>query len=156
MLLPATTNMAGHDFMTKVHKSRTYLLSRSPSSTFFINLIQFSTVEGSANMELLSKIDTQLGLAPFCLPFNHTESWQISEHFTAVQQINDFIVSNFIPQFSGQIFQEMPSFVAQGQIKCKEYTIDRYDCGPHALVDVVRRYDSVGKSVVVVDPAGLK
>ncbi len=50
----------------------------------------------------------------------------------------------------------MPGLVAQGQIKCKEYIIDGFDSAPQALVDVVRGYDSVGKPVVVVDPAGLK
>ena len=43
-----------------------------------------------------------------------------------------------------------------GTIKCKEYIIDEFDSAPQALVDVARGYDSVGKPVVVVDPAGLK
>ncbi|KAK7453492.1 hypothetical protein VKT23_011769 [Stygiomarasmius scandens] len=68
--------------------------------------------------------------------------------------LRGFIVPEFVPQFAGKFFSEVPALVAQGKLKSEERVIEGWDKAAQALVDMMKTgHDAIGKPVVVVGQA---
>ncbi|KAJ7580391.1 hypothetical protein C8J56DRAFT_1169228 [Mycena floridula] len=66
--------------------------------------------------------------------------------------IKGFLVPDFIPQFAGKFFAEMPALLAQGKIKSREHITHGLENASQALVDYVLKagVEVAGKPVVMV------
>ncbi|KAF9003873.1 hypothetical protein BDQ17DRAFT_1424846 [Cyathus striatus] len=65
--------------------------------------------------------------------------------------IKGFIVPEYIPQFIGRFFAEVPALMAQGKIRSEEAVVKGIENAPKAIADMLGSgHETVGKPVVVV------
>jgi NADPH-dependent curcumin reductase CurA len=65
--------------------------------------------------------------------------------------LRGFIVPEFIPQFMGKFFAEVPALMAQGKLRSDERVIRGWENLAQAFVDMLSSgHEQVGKPVVVV------
>ncbi|KIK50791.1 hypothetical protein GYMLUDRAFT_182231 [Collybiopsis luxurians FD-317 M1] len=67
-------------------------------------------------------------------------------------KIEGFLVPDYIPEFGGRFFQEVPALVAQGKLQSTESTIgETWDDVPQSIINMlVSGHETVGKPVVTV------
>lgn len=65
--------------------------------------------------------------------------------------IRGFIVPDFIPEFIGKFFEQVPALMATGKLRSEEIEIQGIENAPQAIVDTLSSgHSKAGKIVVVV------